>query len=164
MEHGEVYILDDGYEMDMDAGHYERFLNQPLSRTSGITTGQVYYTVIQNERNLKYDGVCVEVVPHIVDEIIERIGCVSEGKDVDIVLVEIGGTVGEYQNEIYYEAERRMKRELDGGLMHVHLVYLPVPESIGEMKTKPAQQSVRSLNSAGNFSRFVDCTSAYATG
>ena len=151
IEHGEVFVTNDGYEMDMDAGHYERFLDQPVQRYSGITSGQIYLKVIMNERSLKYHGECVDPVPYLVGEIIKRIKDASTQSNADIMLIELGGTVGEYQNEIYYEAERRMKREFDGDLMHIHLVYLPIPQSVGEMKSKPAQQSVRLLNNLGIF-------------
>ena len=151
IEHGEVFVTDDGYEMDMDAGHYERFLDQPVQRFSGITSGQIYLNVINNERALKYDGECVDPIPYLVGEIMQRIKQAEEESGADVMLVELGGTVGEYQNEIYYEAERRFKREIDGNLMHMHLIYLPIPHSIGEMKTKPGQQSVRLLNNLGIF-------------
>ncbi len=149
IEHGEVFVTDDGYEMDMDGGHYERFMGINVSRTNAITTGQIYSRVIQNERNLKYDGACVEVIPHIRDEIVSRI---EEAYNHDeILIIEIGGTIGEYQNDIYYEAERYLKRKLKEDLLHIHISYLPVPKSIGEMKTKPTQQSVMHLNQRGIF-------------
>ncbi|MHB8443179.1 MAG: CTP synthase [Patescibacteria group bacterium] len=149
IEHGEVFVTDDGYEMDMDGGHYERFMGINVSRINAITTGQIYSKVIQNERNLKYDGACVEVIPHIRDEIVSRI---EEAYNHDeILIIEIGGTIGEYQNDIYYEAERYLKRKLKDDLLHIHISYLPVPKSIGEMKTKPTQQSVMHLNQRGIF-------------
>ncbi|MHB8362637.1 MAG: CTP synthase [Patescibacteria group bacterium] len=149
IEHGEVFVTDDGYEMDMDGGHYERFMGISVSRINAITTGQIYSKVIQNERNLKYDGACVEVIPHIRDEIVSRI---EEAYNHDeILIIEIGGTIGEYQNDIYYEAERYLKRKLKDDLLHIHISYLPVPKSIGEMKTKPTQQSVMHLNQRGIF-------------
>ncbi len=150
IEHGEVFVTDDGYEVDMDGGHYERFTEIPLSRNNSITTGQLYSTVIQNERSLKYDGECVEVIPHIRDEIVRRIEEFNK-KNIDILFVEIGGTIGEFQNDIYYEAERFMKRKYGDDLMHIHIAYLPVPKSIGEMKTKPLQQSVMLLHERGIF-------------
>jgi CTP synthase len=149
VEHGEVFVLDDGYEIDMDGGHYERFTDISLSKYNSITTGQIYSQVIKNERNLKYDGACVEVIPHIREEIITRI---KESYDShDVLIIEIGGTVGEYQNDIYYEAERYLKQKLGADLLHIHIGYLPVPNSIGEMKTKPTQQSVILLNQRGIF-------------
>ena len=147
--HGEVFVTDDGYEIDMDGGHYERFMGITLTRNNSITTGQVYSQVIANERNLKYDGECVEIIPHVRDEIVRRIE-ESYGEN-DVLIIEIGGTVGEYQNDIYYEAERFLKQKLSDDLIHIHIGYLPVPKSIGEMKTKPTQQSVMLLNQRGIF-------------
>ena len=147
VEHGEVFVTDDGYEMDMDGGHYERFIDIKLSSDNTMTTGQIYLKVIQNERKLKYDGACVEVIPHVRNEIISRIE--KEAQKCDILVIEIGGTVGEYQNDIYYDAERVLKRKLKDDLLHIHITYLPIPKSIGEMKTKPTQQSVLLLNERG---------------
>ncbi len=151
LEHGEVFVTKDGYEMDMDAGHYERFANIELTRDSGMTSGQVYLSVINKERSLEYDGKCVDPVPYLVNEIIQKIEEFAKKSNVDFILIEMGGTVGEYQNEIYFEAERMMKRKYDGSITHIHLVYLPIPHNLGEMKTKPAQQSVRILNGMGIF-------------
>ena len=148
-EHGEVFVTDDGFETDQDIGNYERFLDERLSGTHSITTGQVYSAVIQRERNLEYDGRCVEAVPDIPNEVIRRLNEVAKQHDADVVLVEIGGTVGEYQNSLYLETAR-MLRQLHPGHVAVALVsYLPVPRSIGEMKTKPTQQAVRTLQGAG---------------
>ncbi len=153
VEHGEVFVTDDGYEMDMDAGHYERFMDITISHKNSITTGQIYSQVIQNERNLKYDGACVEVIPHVRDEIIRRIKEAYKGSD--LLIIEIGGTIGEYQNDIYYEAERYLKQILKDDLVHIHISYLPIPSSIGEMKTKPTQQSVILLNQRGIFPNII---------
>lgn len=147
--HGEIFVLDDGSETDQDLGHYERFLGENLSALSYMTTGQVYQTVIARERNLEYGGKCVEVVPHIPEEIIRRIKKGGEERKADIVLVEIGGTVGEYQNALFLEANRMLKLALPEDVLHIHLGYLPIPLSIGEMKSKPVQMSVRALNSVG---------------
>ena len=149
IEHGEVFVTDDGYEMDMDGGHYERFMDITLSSRNSMTTGQVYLNVIKSERELKYDGACVEVIPQVRDEITGRL--LKEAENCDILIVEIGGTIGEFQNDIYYEAERFLKRKLKDNLLHIHITYLPVPKSIGEMKTKPTQQSVMLLNERGIF-------------
>lgn len=149
IEHGEVFVTDDGVETDQDLGHYERFLNTSLSRANYITTGQVYQEVLRKERSFEYDGEDVEAIPHITDEIIRRIKEAGKVRNADIVLVELGGTVGEYQNMLFFEASRIMELADPGCSAHVHVAYLPIPEHLGEMKSKPVQQSVRSLNSLG---------------
>lgn len=148
-EHGEVFVLDDGDETDQDMGNYERFLNINLSRSNYMTTGRVYETVIHKERNLEYGGKCVEVVPHIPLEVIERIKKASEKAKSDITIIEIGGTIGEYQNILFLEAARMMKIKYPEDVIFVMVSYLPVPSKIGEMKTKPTQYAVRTLNGAG---------------
>jgi CTP synthase len=147
-EHGEVFVTGDGGETDQDIGIYERFLGKDLSKENNITTGQVYRTVIEKERNLEFDGKCVEVIPHIPQEVERRIKRVGEKENADFVLVEIGGTAGDYQNVLFLEACRRMKMEGEP-VIFVHVAYLPIPKNLGEMKTKPAQHSVRVLNEAG---------------
>ncbi len=149
VEHGEVFVTEDGLESDQDLGNYERFLNKNIYRANYMTTGLVYKTVIEAERALKYDGKCVEVVPHIPEEVIRRIKLAGKKSKADFVLVEIGGTVGEYQNILYLEAARMMKIENPNAVIFVLVSYLPVPGSLGEMKTKPTQYAVRTLNSAG---------------
>ena len=146
-EHGEVFVTDDGMETDQDLGNYERFINENLHRKNYITTGQVYSEVLRRERSFEYNGDDVEAIPHITNEIISRIQ--AAGKGYDIVLVELGGTVGEYQNAIFFEASRIMKLREPEDVIQIHVAYLPVPGNIGEMKTKPVQQSVRLLNSLG---------------
>jgi CTP synthase len=148
-EHGEVFVLDDGDETDQDMGNYERFLDITLSRDNYMTTGRVYETVIHKERNLEYNGRCVEVVPHIPLEVISRIEKASRKAKSDITLVEIGGTVGEYQNILFLEAARMMKIKFPDDVIFVMVSYLPIPSKVGEMKTKPTQYAVRTLNSAG---------------
>jgi len=149
VEHGEVFVLDDGTECDQDLGNYERFLDINLSSDNYMTTGKVYQTVINKERNLEYGGKCVEVVPHIPEEVISRINRVAQKSKSDFVLIEIGGTVGEYQNLLFLEAARMMKLKYPKNVVFVLVSYLPVPSMIGEMKTKPTQYAARSLNSAG---------------
>ena len=149
IEHGEVFVLDDGAETDQDLGHYERFLNDSLNKNSIATQGSIYLSVIQRERNLEYDGECVDTVTYITDEIIRRIKEAGRSKNADIVLIEIGGTTGEYQNVLFLEANRMLKLKNPNDVLHVHITYLPVPASIGEMKSKPAQMSVRDLNAVG---------------
>ncbi|HPN96328.1 MAG TPA: CTP synthase [Candidatus Moranbacteria bacterium] len=148
-EHGEVFVLDDGDETDQDMGNYERFLDVTLTKDNYMTTGRVYETVIHKERNLEYNGRCVEVVPHIPLEVIDRIEKASSKAKSDITLVEIGGTVGEYQNVLFLEAARMMKIKHPDDVMFVMVSYLPIPSKVGEMKTKPTQYAVRTLNGAG---------------
>ena len=149
VEHGEVFVTDDGVESDQDIGNYERFLLENLSEKNYMTTGKVYMEVIKKERNLEYKGKCVEVVPHIPNEVIDRIKKAGKATNSDFVLVEIGGTVGEYQNLIFLEAARMMKLKKPNDILFVLVSYLPVPKTIGEMKTKPTQSAVRTLNEAG---------------
>jgi CTP synthase len=149
IEHGEVFVTKDGVECDQDMGNYERFLGEELTTSSYITTGRVYQAVINRERNLEYDGDCVEVVPHIPDEVISRIKKAGRETKADFVLIEIGGTVGEYQNLLFLEAARMMKLERPNDVLFILVSYLPVPEMIGEMKTKPTQTAARALNTAG---------------
>lgn len=146
-EHGEVFVTDDGMETDQDLGHYERFTDLSLSRLNYTTAGQVYSTVITKERNFTYGGKCVEAFYDVTEEIINRIKSAAEGAEV--VIVELGGTAGEHQNVLYFEAARRMKLKYRDRVVHVHVGYLPVPGSIGEMKSKPLQQSIQNLNALG---------------
>ncbi len=148
-EHGEVFVLSDGDETDQDMGNYERFLDLSLTRINYMTTGRVYKTVIERERNLEYKGKCVEVVPHIPLEVISRIKKAGENANADIVIVEIGGTIGEYQNILFLEAARMMKIENPKDVIFTMVSYLPTPGKIGEMKTKPTQYAVRTLNASG---------------
>ncbi len=147
--HGEVFVLDDGSETDQDLGHYERFSGQSLNKTNFTTSGQVYSAVISRERSLFYDGECVEALPHITDEFIGRIQTAGKAARADVVVIEIGGTVGEMQNSFIFEANRVLKLKNPADVIHIHLSYLPIPPSIGEMKSKPAQMSVKELNSMG---------------
>lgn len=148
-EHGEVFVLNDGDETDQDMGNYERFLELNLTRVNYMTTGRVYQSVIEKERNLEYKGKCVEVVPHIPLEVISRIKKAGELAKADVVVTEIGGTVGEYQNMIFLEAARMMKIQKPEDVIFVMVSYLPTPSKVGEMKTKPTQSAVRMLNSSG---------------
>jgi CTP synthase len=148
-EHGEVFVLSDGDETDQDMGNYERFLDIDLTRINYMTTGRVYQSVIEKERNLEYKGKCVEVVPHIPLEVIGRIKKAGLEAKADVVIVEVGGTVGEYQNMIFLEAARMLKLELPEDVIFVMVSYLPTPSKVGEMKTKPTQTAVRMLNGSG---------------
>ena len=148
-EHGEVFVTEDGDETDQDIGNYERFLNTNIYRENYMTTGRVYQSVIQRERNLEYKGKCVQVVPHIPMEIRDRIFRATEKSGAEIMIVEIGGTVGEYENMLFLEAARVMKLHNPRSVQFVMVSYLPVPSKVGEMKTKPTQHAVRALNTAG---------------
>jgi len=156
-EHGEVFVTDDGDETDQDIGNYERFLDQNINSPNYMTTGRVYQAVIQRERNLEYEGKCVEVVPHVPEEVINRIKNAADLAEADFTIVEIGGTVGEYQNILFLEAIRLLKTEQYENVMTVMVSYLPIPAKVGEMKTKPTQNAVRALNSTGIFPDFILC-------
>ncbi len=148
-EHGEVFVLDSGLETDQDMGNYERFLNRSLGNEDYMTSGMVYKSVIENERNLEYGGRCVEAVPHVRDEIVARLKRSAELGKTDITVVEIGGTVGDFQNALYLDAARVMHLENPDDIIFVMVSFLPVPGTLGEMKTKPTQNAVRDLNSYG---------------
>ncbi len=155
-EHGEVWVTDDGGEIDQDLGNYERFLGLDLPRANNLTTGQIYQTVIERERRGEYLGQTVQPIPHITDEICARIQ--AAGKGFDVVLVEIGGTVGDHENEIFLFAMKSLERELgEEYFVHVLITYLPVPPHVGEMKTKPTQQAIRLLSEHGIFPDFIVC-------
>ncbi|MFM2424415.1 MAG: synthetase, synthase [Candidatus Parcubacteria bacterium] len=154
-EHGECFVLNDGLETDQDMGNYERFLNIDLPAINYMTTGSVYLSVIKKERNLEYKGRNVEVVPDIPLEVIDRIKRAGSEAKADVVITEIGGTVGEYQNVLFLEAVRMMKSDMPDDVAVVMVSYLPVPGSIGEMKTKPTQTAVRALNSTGVFADMI---------
>jgi len=146
-EHGEVYVLDDGSETDLDLGHYERFLNTDLTGESNMTTGSIYKTVIEKERKGEYLGKTVQIIPHVTGEIKARIRKFNRFKP-DVVLVEIGGTVGDMENMVFIEALRQLAQEPENDCLFVHLAYVPVIAS-GEQKTKPLQHSVKELLSLG---------------
>ncbi len=149
IEHGDPFLCDDGTEADMDLGTYEKFLNQNMSRNNFITMGQIYKTVIERERAFEYKGEDVEAIPHITDEIIRRINIAAKADNAEIVIVELGGTAGEYQNILYYEASRLLALRNPNSVVHIHVSYLPTPAHLGEPKTKPTQLSVKFLNSMG---------------
>ncbi len=161
-EHGEVFVTEDGDETDQDVGNYERFLNIDIFRANYMTTGRVYQSVIQKERNLNYGGKCVEAVPHIPEEVISRIKKATNKARADITIIEIGGTVGEYQNIMYLEAARMMHHQNPKDVLFVFVSYLPIPGTLGEMKTKPTQHAVQQLNSFGIQPDFIVCRSTDA--
>jgi len=154
-EHGETFVLNSGLETDQDMGNYERFLNRDLPEENYITSGMVYSTVINRERNLEYGGACVEAIPHIRNEIIDRLENAASINGTEISVVEIGGTVGDYQNIMFMEAARVMHAQNPDNVLFVMVTYLPVPVTIGEMKTKPTQNAIRQLNSYGIQPDFV---------
>lgn len=147
IEHGDTFLCNDGLEADMDLGTYERFLEIPVGRKNFMTMGLVYKTIIEKERSMGYGGKTVDAIPVVPNEIIERIKKAGEG--YDICLVELGGTAGEHQNIFNYEAARMMKLELPEDVIHIHITFVPIPEHLGEPKTKPTQLSMRFMNMAG---------------
>ncbi len=149
IEHGDPFLCEDGTETDMDIGSYEKFLDEDMDTNNFVTMGKIYQTVIDRERRFEYKGEDVEAIPHITDEIIARIKSLARRKNADIVLIELGGTAGEYQNVFYYEASRIMTLKNPGDVLHIHVSYVPTPGHLGEPKTKPTQLSVRTLNSMG---------------
>ncbi|MFT4750062.1 MAG: CTP synthase, partial [Neolewinella sp.] len=149
-EHGECYVTDDGAETDLDLGHYERFLDTPTSQANNVTTGRIYQTVINNEREGKYLGKTVQVVPHITDEIKRRIQLLGQNNDYDIVITELGGTVGDIESLPYVESLRQLRWELGrDNCVAIHLTLIPYLAAAKELKTKPTQHSVKELLKAG---------------
>lgn len=155
IEHGDPFLCEDGAETDMDIGTYEKFLDQDFSIKNFITLGQIYKTVIDRERNFGYHGEDVEAIPHVTDEIIDRIIEAGQKEKAEIIIVELGGTVGEYQNVLYYEAARILEHVRGQNVVHIHVSYLPTPPHLGEPKTKPTQLSVKTLNSMGIQPSFI---------
>jgi CTP synthase len=153
-EHGEVWVTEDGGEIDQDLGHYERFLDINIPKYHNITTGQVYSAVIEKERKGKYLGKTVQPIPHVTDEIKARVRRPASENNWDFILVEIGGTVGDYENVLFLEAVRQMKNEGEK-VIYVHVTYVPMLETLGEAKTKPTQHSVKLLREIGIMPDFI---------
>ena len=149
IEHGDPYLCADGTETDMDIGTYEKFLDEEMGKDNFVTMGQIYKTVIDRERNFGYKGEDVEAIPHITNEIISKINDLGKKSKADIIVIELGGTAGEYQNVFYYEASRQLTLRQPDNVIHIHVSYVPTPKHLGEPKTKPTQLSVRTLNSMG---------------
>ncbi|NCO89133.1 CTP synthase (glutamine hydrolyzing), partial [Candidatus Roizmanbacteria bacterium] len=149
IEHGDPFLCEDGTEADMDIGTYEKFLDEDMGKDNFVTMGQIYKEVIERERRFEYKGEDVEAIPHITNEITEKIQTLGRKKKADIVVIELGGTAGEYQNIFYYEASRIMTLKHPKDVIHIHVSYVPTPKHLGEPKTKPTQLSVRTLNSMG---------------
>ncbi len=159
-QHGEVFVTDDGAETDLDLGHYERFIDQSLTRASNVTTGQVYNAVIGRERRGDYLGGTIQVIPHITNEIKERIQLVAKQSCPDVVIVEVGGTVGDIEGLPFLEAIRQMRREVGRqNVMYIHVTFIPSIEATGELKTKPTQHSVNELRRIGIQPDVVVCRS-----
>ena len=149
-QHGEVYVTDDGAETDLDLGHYERFLDESTSQTSNLTMGRVYKSVIDKERSGDYLGATVQVVPHVIDEIKDRMAEQARNGNLDVLITEIGGTIGDIESLPFLEAMRELKLEMgDGNLVNIHLTFVPYIKSASELKTKPTQHSVKMLLGVG---------------
>jgi CTP synthase len=161
-EHGEVFVMREGLETDQDMGNYERFLHQDISQANYMTSGMVYKTVIDKERALGYGGKCVEAIPHVRDEIIKRYKDAAKENNSDITIVEIGGTIGDFQNAMFMEAAKTMKLKDPKDILVVVVSYLPTPGAIGEMKSKPTQSAIRELNGYGLHPDFIIARSEVA--
>lgn len=161
-EHGEVFVMREGLETDQDMGNYERFLHQDISQANYMTSGMVYKTVIDKERALGYGGKCVEAIPHVRDEIIHRFKNAAKENNSDITIVEIGGTIGDFQNAMFMEAAKTMKLHNPLDVIVVVVSYLPTPGAIGEMKSKPTQSAIRELNGYGLHPDFIIARSEVA--
>lgn len=160
LQHGEVFVTEDGAEGDLDLGHYERFINSDMNKNSDLTSGKIYYTVIERERRGEYLGSTVQVIPHITDEIK---ACISAGaENYDIVIIEIGGTTGDIEGLPFLEAIRQMKFDLDeDDILYIHVTLVPYIKMAGELKTKPTQHSVRQLQEIGISPDVLVCRSEY---
>lgn len=159
-QHGEVFVTDDGAETDLDLGHYERFIDENLSKNSNVTTGKIYWSVISKERKGDYLGGTVQVIPHITNEIKERVYRVSKEREVDVVITEIGGTVGDIESQPFLETIRQIKYEVGReNVCFIHVTLLPYLGKAGEIKTKPTQHSVKELTSVGIQPDIIVCRS-----
>src|SRR6202047_2536445 len=164
-EHGECYVTDDGAETDLDLGHYERFLNIPTSQANNVTTGRVYQTVINKEREGAYLGKTVQVIPHITDEIKSRITLLGQGNKYDIIITELGGTVGDIESLPFIEAVRQLQSETpEEDCLVVHLTLIPYLKAAKELKTKPTQHSVKMLSENGVHPDILICRTEHPLG
>jgi CTP synthase len=162
-QHGEVFVTEDGAETDLDLGHYERFIDESLTRLSNVTTGKIYSSVIAAERRGDYLGGTIQVIPHITDEIKARILAVGQQSSADVVIVEIGGTVGDIESLPFLEAIRQMRKEVGrDNVLYIHVTLLPHIGSTGELKTKPTQHSVMALRNVGITADVILCRADYA--
>src|SRR5512143_236113 len=161
-QHGEVFVTEDGAETDLDLGHYERFIDENLTRASNVTTGQVYADVIAKERRGDFLGGTVQVVPHITNEIKRRIGLAAKETNADVLLVEVGGTVGDIEGQPFLEAVRQMRKDVGrDNVLYIHVTLIPYIGSTGELKTKPTQHSVKELRAIGIQPDIILCRSDY---
>ncbi|NLC63117.1 MAG: CTP synthase, partial [Thermoanaerobacterales bacterium] len=162
-QHGEVYVTEDGAETDLDIGHYERFIDVNLTRNSNVTTGKIYWSVIKKERQGDYIGETVQVIPHITNEIKQRIKKVAKESNPDVVITEIGGTVGDIESLPFLEAIRQMKADIGrDNVIYIHVTLVPYLSKAGESKTKPTQHSVKELRSIGIQPDIIVCRSEKA--
>src|SRR5579864_2505907 len=161
-QHGEVFVTDDGAETDLDLGHYERFTDEPSYQMNNVTTGQVYASVIGKERRGEYLGGTIQVIPHITNEIKERIQTIARRSDADVVIVEVGGTVGDIEGEPFLEAIRQMRKDVGRhDVLYIHVTLLPYLGATKELKTKPTQHSVKELLRVGIQPDVILCRSDY---
>ena len=163
-QHGEVFVTDDGAETDLDLGHYERFIDENLTQAANVTSGRVYDTVITRERKGEYLGATIQVIPHITDEIKRRMLAVSLREDApDVVITEIGGTVGDIESLPFLEAARQLKNEVGReNVLYIHVTLVPYISAAGELKTKPTQHSVKELTGLGIQPDIIVCRSEKA--
>ena len=164
-QHGEVFVTEDGAETDLDLGHYERFVDEFLSRNSNHTTGSIYNAIIRKERKGEYLGSTVQVIPHVTDEIKRRIQRVAQSSEVDVVITEIGGTVGDIESLPFLEAIRQFRNQVGrDNVMYIHCTLVPYIEVTGELKTKPTQHSVQELRRIGISPDVIVCRSHHPLG
>lgn len=162
-QHGEIFVTDDGAETDLDLGHYERFCDENLTRDNNVTTGRIYWSVIQGERDGLYQGKTVQVIPHITDEIKGRVQRIAQNRDVDVVITEIGGTVGDIESLPFLEAIRQLRYDLGWeNVLFIHVTLVPYLPMSGELKTKPTQHSVKELRSIGIQPDIIVCRTEHA--
>ena len=161
-QHGEVFVTEDGAETDLDLGHYERFIDINLSKASSVTTGQIYRAVLDRERRGDFLGGTIQVVPHVTNEIRSRIVTMARESDPEVVIVEVGGTVGDIEGQPFLEAIRQMRNDVGrDNVIYMHVTYLPYITAVGELKTKPTQHSVQELRRIGIQPDVILCRSEY---
>ena len=161
-QHGEVFVTDDGAETDLDLGHYERFIDINLSQRSNVTSGRIYQTVISRERKGDYLGGTVQVIPHVTNAIKEQVFRVGQEVNADVVITEIGGTVGDIESQPFLEAIRQVKKDIGKeNVLYIHVTLLPYISASGELKTKPTQHSVKEMRSIGIQPDIIVCRSEY---
>ncbi len=159
-QHGEVFVTDDGAETDLDLGHYERFVDESLSKNNNVTTGKIYWSVISKERKGEYLGSTVQVIPHITNEIKSRVYRVAKEKNEDVVITEIGGTIGDIESLPFLEAIRQIKYDIGAeNVCFIHVTLIPYLRKSGELKTKPTQHSVKELRGIGIQPDIIVCRS-----